>query len=156
MVGMLRVLKAGCNQWCTRELVIGRLLCPTSELTLSPNFNHSQKNMAHTIHTFIASTDFTVLKKSKATLVKIISNLEGSKDDQEAKEAEELECILSFLDSFQDMAVLTYGKRNPEVVNQPNTVDHPEDDTQFDEYEKELDEEALQKSMDRCRDENWD
>jgi hypothetical protein len=80
------------------------------------------------IDDFLARTDFEVLKKAKKTLLKVISNLEGSKDEQEGEDAEDLESLLNFVDNFQDLAVDVYG------IEEKTVFDLSDDDEE--EYEQ--------------------
>src|SRR6478735_7000281 len=81
------------------------------------------------IDDFLARTDFEVLKKAKKTLLKVISNLEGSKDEQEGEEAEDLEALLNFLDNFQDLSVDVYGIDENIVFDLSKDEEENEDET---------------------------
>lgn len=65
-----------------------------------------------TIEQFILKTDFRLLRKQKAVLCELAEDVEKMGLVHASRS---LEGIISFIDSFQDMSVDTYGKSEDEV-----------------------------------------
>lgn len=84
------------------------------EVANKPKTNKAMATMLdehNAIRQFLSNTDFSELKKQKKTLIKVISNLVKS-DEQEGEDAEQLEGLLNLIESFQDMVVDKFNFNN--------------------------------------------
>jgi hypothetical protein len=70
-------------------------------------------NNPQPIEEFIHRTNFDQLKQQKKAVIEILDRLEKSGDDM----AEVFEGLLNFIDSFQDLAVDSYGYNEKSVFD---------------------------------------